>query len=471
MPDIERKVVEFIELLRRNQIRVAMSEGLDAFRALDVTGIADKAAFRAALRATLIKNNQDEEAFDSLFELYFSGMADTIRRALAESQARAGEAPNSAFNDELMNKLEELDFDVSELVQALLQNDSGKLEQLMRQAAEQAGTGNIGSPFQEGFYTYKMVEQLDWYQAKYDMQQLAAKLRGAGERELADRLDKVADDRMRTFQELIKEYVKREFDKANHDFRRRFREKNLMDKNFFTVDAEELRRMEDVVRQLAEKLKTRVSMRRKRAKRHGTLNLQATLRKNIAYGGVPFHIEYRRKKKEKPQLIVLCDVSDSVRQASAFMLRFVYSVQELFSRVRSFVFVSDIGEVTELFKECKEPGEALQRAFNGEVINVWQNSNFGRAFVEFHKGYLDSVNKRTTVIILGDGRNNYNNPHDWVLRDIQQKAKKLIWLNPEGRRSWGVGDSEMPKYVRYCDMAEEVRTLNQLRRVIDGIVV
>jgi uncharacterized protein len=212
-------------------------------------------------------------------------------------------------------------------------------------------------------------------------------------------------------------------------------------------------------------------MRRKRARRHGKLNVQSTIRRNIALGGVPFHIEFKRKKKDKPELIVLCDVSDSVRQASSFMLRFVYSVQELFARVRSFVFVSDIGEITSLFKEAKEPGEALQRAFNGEVINVWQNSNFGHAFVDFHREHLHTINKRTTVIILGDGRNNYNPPEDWVLRDIALKAKKLVWLNPEGRRSWGVGDSEMPRYLRWCDSAEEVRTLNQLKKVIDNLAV
>ena len=468
---MDEKILGFIDLLRKNQVRVAMSEGLDAFRALEITGIESKDAFRSALQTTLIKNHNDLESFSALFDLYFTGMSDTIKRALEQSQARAGEQEGSEFSEELLEELAKLGLDPSDIIKALLKNDSGKLEQMLRQAAEQAGTSNIGSPFQEGYYTYKMVEQLDWYQAKFEMQQMAAKLRGSGERQLADRLEKVAEERMRTFQELIKEYVRREFEKGNHDFRKRFREKNLMDKNFFTVDADEIRRMEEVVRQLAEKLKTRVAMRRKRARRHGKLNLQATLRKNIAFGGVPFKIEFKRKKKEKPQLVVLCDVSDSVRQASAFMLRFVYSVQELFSRVRSFVFVADIGEVTQLFKDVKDPGEALHRAFNGEVINVWQNSNFGRAFVEFHHNHLEILNKRTTVIILGDGRNNYNQPHDWVLRDIQQKAKKLIWLNPESVRSWGVGDSEMPKYQRYCDTAEEVRTLNQLKRVIDGLVV
>ncbi len=465
---MDQRIVDFLELLRKNEIRVGMSEALDAFEALRLMGIENRDAFRATLQATLIKNPDDFQTFNSLFDLYFVGMSGNIRDRLEQTP---GEVDEQELWDALQDPMEQLDMQPSELADALLRNDSGKLAQMLQQAGNQAGAGGIGSPFQEGFYSYKIGEQLDWYKLKHEFQQMSARLRGAGYRQLADVLGQAGEERMRAFQELIKDYVRREFDKNNFDFRKQFQEKSLLDKSFFTVNPQELKRMEEVVRQLAEKLKSRVSMRRKRAKRHGTLNVQATIRKNIAFGGVPFNVEFRRRKKEKPELIVMCDVSDSVRQASSFMLRFVYSVQELFSRVRSFVFVSDLGETTDLFREAKEPGEALERAFNGEVINVWQNSNFGRAFVKFHKDYLHSVNKRTTVIILGDGRNNYNPAEDWVLRDIAHKAKRLIWLNPEGKRSWGVGDSEMPRYQRWCDTAEEVRNLNQLRKVIDGLVL
>ena len=464
---MDQHIVDFIELLRKNDIRVGMSEGLDAFQALELLGIEDKVTVRAALQATLIKNPDDFVSFNALFDLYFTGVSARIRDKLQETEKH----PEEELWPQLEDKLEELEEEPSALAKALLQNDSGRLEQMLREAADKAGADNIGSPFQEGFYAYKIGEQLDWFQLKHEMQALAAKLRGRGYRELSNRVDESAQDRMEAFQSLIKDYVRRTFDKNNYDFRRQFQERSLLDKSFFTVNPDELRRMQEVVREPAEKLKSRVTMRRKRARRHGTLNVQATIRKNIAYGGVPFHVEFRRRKKDKPELMVLCDVSDSVRQASAFMLRFVYSVQELFARVRSFVFVSDLGEATGLFKETTEPGEAIERAFNGEVINVWQNSNFGRAFVTFHQNYLHAVNNRTTVIILGDGRNNYNPAEDWVLREISQKAKKLIWLNPEGKRSWGVGDSEMPRYVRWCDVAEEVRNLNQLRKVIDGLVL
>jgi uncharacterized protein with von Willebrand factor type A (vWA) domain len=150
------------------------------------------------------------------------------------------------------------------------------------------------------------------------------------------------------------------------------------------------------------------------------------------------------------------------------MLQFVYSIQDLYAKVRSFVFVSDIGEVTKLFEE-NEIHRAVEAALKGDVIDVFSHSNFGRAFELFHKNYLSAVDSKTTVLIIGDGRNNYNRPNDWVLREIQRKAKQLIWLNPESRMTWGVGDSEMPRYAPHCDVAEECRSINQLYKIVDLI--
>jgi uncharacterized protein with von Willebrand factor type A (vWA) domain len=209
-------------------------------------------------------------------------------------------------------------------------------------------------------------------------------------------------------------------------------------------------------------------VRRRRAKR-GKFDLKDTLRKNLQYGGVPFKIQFDRRVRDKPQVMVLCDVSDSVRNVSRFMLQFVYSLQDLYSRVRSFIFVSELGEVTQLF-ETNETQDAIEEALGGNVINVFAHSDFGRAFRAFHRDYLGAVNHRTTVIVLGDARNNYNVAHEWVLRDVQQRAKQLIWLNPESRLTWGFGDSEMDRYLPFCDMVEECRNLNQLYRVIDRLV-
>jgi uncharacterized protein with von Willebrand factor type A (vWA) domain len=168
-------------------------------------------------------------------------------------------------------------------------------------------------------------------------------------------------------------------------------------------------------------------------------------------------------------VVVLCDISDSVLNASRFMLQFVYSIQDLYSKVRSFVFVSDIGEVTRLFDE-NNIQHALETALRGDVIDVYSHSNFGRAFELFHRQHLAVVTPKTTFMIIGDGRNNYNRANDWVLKEIRRKAKQLIWLNPESRATWGYGDSEMDRYAAHCDVVEECRSIGQLYKIIDRIV-
>ena len=178
----------------------------------------------------------------------------------------------------------------------------------------------------------------------------------------------------------------------------------------------------------------------------------------------------QRRRVDKPRLVVLCDISDSVRNVSRFMLQFAYSLQDQFSKVRSFVFVSDLGEATDLFAR-HELGRAVELASTGAAVNVYANSNFGRAFTQFRERHLDAVTGKTTVIVIGDGRNNYQDPAAWVLSDVRARAKRLLWLNPEPRLSWNFGDSVMRLYEPHCDRVEVVNNLATLRRVIDEIVL
>jgi uncharacterized protein len=275
------------------------------------------------------------------------------------------------------------------------------------------------------------------------------------------------DERVRDLNRLLREIIQQEQKKHGLEPLERMARGAFADKSFAFYTEGDIRRMNEAVMRLAQRLKNRLSVRRKKDGR-GRFNLKHTLRKNLRYGGVPFDIELDRRKKTKPQVILLCDISDSVLNASRFMLQFVYSVQDLYAKVRSFVFVSDIGEVTKLFEE-QEIHHAVESALRGEIIDVFSHSNFGRAFELFYRDYFSAVNSKTTVLIIGDGRNNYNRPNEWVLREVQQKAKQLIWLNPESRMTWGVGDSEMPRYLRYCDVAEECRNLNQLYKLVDLI--
>jgi uncharacterized protein with von Willebrand factor type A (vWA) domain len=222
------------------------------------------------------------------------------------------------------------------------------------------------------------------------------------------------------------------------------------------------------VRRLAERLKTRI-VRRQRSKRKGTLNVRRTLRRNLSWGGTPMVPVFRARRSQRPEVVVLCDVSESVRNVSRLMLLFTHTLQSLFARVRSFVFVSDVGEVTDLFRGL-EPERALDLAVTGKAVSLQSNSNYGRALASFVRDELPSITRRTTVLVIGDGRNNNNPANVWALREIRQKAKRLVWICPEDRRGWGFGDSEMDVYAQACDQVVVVQTLSDLDQLADQLV-
>jgi uncharacterized protein with von Willebrand factor type A (vWA) domain len=250
----------------------------------------------------------------------------------------------------------------------------------------------------------------------------------------------------------------------------KFRRESLLEKSFYNLTEEEIRKMREVVARLAQRIKNVLSIRRRRLKR-GKLDLHTMLRRNAGHGGVPFELIFKQRRKDRPKLVILCDVSSSVANVSRFMLQFMYSLQECFTKIRSFVFVAELGEVTPLFKE-RDISLAIDKALDGgDTINVYTRSNFGHAFHYFWQNFLAAVDNKTTVLILGDARNNYNDPRAWCLRDIHNKAKDVVWLNPESPSAWGFGDSVMDKYLPYVDLAEECRNLKQLSRIVDRLVL
>jgi hypothetical protein len=462
---MQERLVEFSNLLRQNGLRVSLAEGMDTMRALARVGLADRETVRATLRTTMVKRGVDLPTYERLFDLFFSGLSDAIKELTAATEAALGlDAP--AFQhllEDLARLLEEAGIEVSPLARALLSADAGRLERLLREAAERARLGDIQHGFQEGRFAHAIAAALGLADLAREIAQLKEQLRERGGR----RIEEFLDRRLQDLADMIKAMVRSEL--VRQDVTRQDqRLQSLAEKSFYYLSEEEIRRMQEAVTRLAQRLRNVISIRRRRAKR-GKFDSSATLRRNLQYGGVPFRIVYEHRRKDKPQVMVLCDVSDSVRNVSRFMLQFVYSLQDLYSKVRSFIFVSEVGEVTRLFEE-REINDAIEAALHGDLINVYAHSDFGRAFRAFHRDYLPAVNKRTTVIILGDARNNYNLPHDWVLRDVRERAKQVIWLNPENRMTWGFGDSEMDRYAVHCSLVEECRNLNQLYRVIDRLV-
>ena len=467
---MEDRIVEFANVLRRNGVRVSLSENMDAFRALGIVGIRDPHLFRNALRTTLVKRASDVKPFEELFDFFFLGIGEAIDALDRRIMEELGLTPEQFQHmlEQIQRLLKQMEGDLSELTRALLSGNHGELERLLREAASQEAEAGSLDSFRLTPYT-RMAGRLQLDRVRTEVEGFKAMLQMLAEGgEDLQNVMRYLDERMRDLNRLLRELIQQEQRKRGVEPSDYSQRSSFADKSFSFYTEDDIRRMNEAVARLAQRLKNRLSVRRKKASR-GRFNVKATLRRNLQYGGVPFHIELDRRKKTKPQVIILCDISDSVLNASRFMLQFVYSVQDLYAKVRSFVFVSDIGEVTKLFEE-HEIHRAVETALKGEVIDVFSHSNFGRAFELFYKNYFAAVTGKTTVLIIGDGRNNYNRSNDWVLREIQQKAKQLIWLNPESRMTWGVGDSEMPRYVPYCDVAEECRNINQLYKVVDLIV-
>lgn len=466
---MEERIIEFANVLRRNGVRVSLSENMDVFRALERLGIEDQQLFRDALRTTLVKRVGDIQPFEELFDFFFLGLGQAIDALDRRMMEELGLSPEQyqRMLEHIQQRLRQMEGDLSELTKALLTANRAELERLFRDAARQ----ELDSGGLDGFrFTpyMRLGARLELERVQSDIERFKALLQMLGEN--GDDLKNIMrylDERLRDLNRLLREAIQQEQRKQGHEPRAASARSSLADKSFAFYSEDDIRRMNDAVTRLAQRLKNRLSVRRKKAAR-GRFDVKKTLRKNLQYGGVPFEIMLDRRKKTKPQVMVLCDISDSVLNASRFMLQFVYSIQDLYAKVRSFVFVSDIGEVTKLFEE-NEIHRAVEAALKGDVIDVFSHSNFGRAFELFHRNYLSAVDSKTTVLIIGDGRNNYNRPNDWVLREIQRKAKQLIWLNPESRMTWGVGDSEMPRYAPHCDVAEECRSISQLYKIVDLI--
>jgi uncharacterized protein len=229
---------------------------------------------------------------------------------------------------------------------------------------------------------------------------------------------------------------------------------------------QELEALHRALHPLSRKLAVRLT-RKRRHGRQGRLDFRATMRRSLSYGGVPVEPRFRHPRPAKPEIFVIADVSGSVASFARFTLHLVYAISSQFSKVRSFVFVDGIDEVTRFFEGVDDPTTAVHR-INTEADVVWVDghSDYGHALSTFHARWGDDINPRTSVLMLGDARNNYHASESWVLEDLQRKARHLYWLNPEPRDYWGSGDSIVDEYSVHCDAVVECRTLRQLEKVV-----
>jgi uncharacterized protein with von Willebrand factor type A (vWA) domain len=467
------KLLEFGTLCRKNGLRVSTAEVLDMVTATQLCGVADPDVLRGALEATLVKRRADAELFDELFTLYFRRRGDWDPKHEGEAPPLVEELRKEGLSDEEIEHLMAMLADEAARMSPLARTSLGlrrtQVEALMRLAGVRIDFSRLQNPMQIGFFTQQLLDQLNPQGARGELDGLFARLERRLGAERAQLMQRIASAELQRLRTSLRRHVTEEFERRNVAYVEQMRQQLLAHKPFGAMSEEELTRLRGEVTRLARRLKQLASLR-PRLGRRGRLDARRTLRRALAAGGVPFRLMHKRRRIDKPRLVVLCDISDSVRHVSRFMLQFAYTLQELFSKVRSFVFVSDLGECTDFFKE-NEIQRAVDMAYSGGIINVYANSNFGRAFTMFEARHLDAVTAKTTVIIIGDARNNYNPPEAWALGAIRERARRVLWLNPEPPASWAFGDSAMRDYEPYCDRVETVGNLAQLARVVDTLIV
>jgi len=461
------RVAELAAHLRRGGLRVSTGEVIDASRAAAEVGLGEPRVLREALAAALVKRAQDRALFDEIFALTFLRGEATHLAPVEELLVQGGvdRARARALLDRLAGELAGM----SALARMALGAGVGGLAPLLRGGAAAVDLGRLASPLQVGFFTGRMLEEIGVAGAERELDALAARLGALGlgedEAELIGQLLRGGGERLRR---AVRDFVAAEARRQGAGARAEASAAALSRRPLAALTAAEVAALRAEVERLARLMRARIQLEPP-APRRGRLDLRRTLRRSLATGGVPFEPMLRQRRPRRPRLVVLCDISDSVRNVSRFLLELVYAIEAQFDRVRSFAFVADLGELSPLLRENKVD-RAIELAYAGAVVNVLANSNYGRVLATFAARHLGVVSRRTTVLIIGDGRNNYHPARADALAAIRRRARQVIWLNPEPPPVWGFGDSAMREYAPHCDRVAVARDLESLRAVIDEMV-
>jgi uncharacterized protein len=436
---------DFIKALRASEVRVSPAESIDAHRAMMEIGYGDRALVKDALCIALAKTEEEVERFDACFDAYFT--RDAFTDAPQKSQGGEGQ-PGSAEVGDLP------------LAQMLLSGDQISLAQMMQAAAIRARSTDVRLNTQRNLMSRRILDEM----GLRGLEELIQRLREMGlprDEALADRL---AERREALFEESTR-FVDRQMQLYASETGRRMRETILGQQKLTAVEPEEMRQMEALVKRMAKRLATRYSRKRHRAAK-GKLDVRKTIRKSMGYGGVPFDIVWKTETIEKPKIVAICDVSRSVAAAAQFMLLFLFCLNEVIDKLEAFAFSDRLIRVDAILEE-----EVLDAAIASIIKKIgFRPTDYGRALVDFSELHRDSLDRHTTVIILGDGRSNYANPRLDIMRDIAHRSRAVIWLNPEPETYWGQGDSRMDQYKRFCHVATVCNTLNQLERIIENVL-
>ena len=492
---MDQLLTNFIRALRNADVRISTAETLDAFSAVQLVGYRDRQLLKDSLGLVLPKTADEKAAFDTCFDQFFSfrersplpgsdAPDDDDDRGADPSSAQAGNAdagasgeaqgkrtgrgqPPTSASDVAANAASaaeslgsgEMSTAQSALGQLLTRANTLEINMAITAAGQQVNVHQIELFTQKGIYTRRILEAMGHAELQQEIFTLTAS-DAPPDRRLAQDLGHRRD----WLRERVRDHVEHQFLLHADVTGRRLRESLLRNVRLTSLEQRHHRLLKELVHRMARKLVAAYSRRRK-VFRRGQLHVPRTLRRNMKYDDAIFDLHWKQVKTDQPKVFAICDVSGSVANYARFMLMFLYSLEEVLPKVRSFAFSSDLGEVSDLFGR-NEVDDAIALTLRQYGSG---STDYGQALADFRKLCLDDIDRRTTVIILGDARNNYGDARTDVLKEIYDRARRVLWLNPEPRSMWNTGDSQMRHYSPYCQV-DECGTLTQLERTISRLL-
>ncbi|GLZ06762.1 hypothetical protein Acsp03_42280 [Actinomadura sp. NBRC 104412] len=455
----------FVAALREAGLPVSVAEGLDAVRAMRVIDLVDREGLRAAYAATLVKRPAHRATFDTLFDLWFPAALGDGAAHAADPAARRPPAREPGGRPVPPPLDPEVQARRRELFRLLLSGDDAGLHQFARTAVAEYGR----TPGQESWFSSGVLRAMSPETLMAGL--LNAVLNGEQRGGLAERVARrTFRSRITAFEEMVATEVRRRIaeDTGVERTARMAVRPPLERLDFGRAARADLAAMRREVYPLARRLATRLQQRQ-RAGDRGRLDFRRTVRASLATGGVPLVTRHRPRRPHRPELVILCDASDSVSAFAHFTLLLTFALREQFSKVRAFAFIDATDEITRFFAPGVDVVDAMTRlAREADLVWITGRSNYGHAIKMFEERYGDAVTPRASLLVLGDARSNYGELSLPILRDIAGRARHAYWLNPEPRSQWDTGDSAASRYGEIIPMYE-CRNLVQLTEFIEEL--
>ncbi len=457
---MDQRIVQFVAALRASGVRISLAESADAFHAIDEMGIFDRDIFRYTLRATLVKENKDQEIFEKLFPLFFQG--DEPPHMMNPSEDLT---PEEA--DKIAQALRQFTEEMRKMLEKLLQGRPLNQQEL-QQLESMFNMDDVNDLRYQNYLTRQMENALKFKQVQQAMEELMSMLRQMGmDKQRVEQLQKMMEANQQSLKDQLSKFVGQRIAENLSELPRDQRMDDLYNRPFSSLSDDDMLQLRKEVTRIASVLRTRLALRLKRAKT-GRLDVKATLRNNQKYGSVPVELHHRDQKM-KPKIVVICDISTSMRQVSELMLSLLFAIQDQISKTQAFAFIDHMKYISPYF-EGSLPQEAVREVLH-QMPSGYYNTDLGTSLGDFDAAYKDMVDSRTTLIVVGDARNNYNDPGLDVFRMLARRSRSAIWLNPEAIPLWGTGDSDMPKYAPLCHRTFQVSNLNQLSEAVDHLLL